>query len=101
MVHGIVKRDDKKAPVRWEGIEGNRQLQVDGSASALEVFATWADPNEKVVAGEASPGGLDDAASSSGAGLYVDMGGDDSDDSLQPPRGGMERQMWTIRNRRT
>lgn len=33
--------------MRWEGIEGNRQLQVDGSASALEVFATWADPNEK------------------------------------------------------
>lgn len=53
-----VKRDDKKAPaaptaaaregcpeVRWEGVEGNRQLQVEGSA--LEVFATWGDPNEK------------------------------------------------------
>ena len=34
-----------------------------------------------------------------GAGLYVDMGGDDSDDSLQPPRGGAPS-VWTERARR-
>lgn len=73
----IVKRDDKKAPVRWEGVEGNRQLCVEGD-SPLEVFATWGDTNEKVVAGS-----VEDVE---GEGLYDP--GEESDDSLQPPKGG-------------
>lgn len=73
----IVKRDDKKAPVRWEGVEGNRQLCVEGD-SPLEVFATWGDTNEKVVTGS-----VEDVE---GEGLYDP--GEESDDSLQPPKGG-------------
>ncbi|CAE7901548.1 unnamed protein product, partial [Symbiodinium microadriaticum] len=43
----IVKRDDKKTPVRWEGVEGNRQLLVE--PGQLEVTAIWGDPHEKVI----------------------------------------------------
>ena len=31
--------------VRWEGVEGNRQLMVD--AKDAEVYAVWGDPNER------------------------------------------------------
>ncbi|CAJ1414023.1 unnamed protein product [Effrenium voratum] len=94
----IVKRDDKKAPVRWEGVEGNRQLMVD--AKDAEVYAVWGDPNERVVGNvEASLS----ATASHGASsiypeeegqpdspgslpLYVDLHETSSPDSLQPVR---------------
>ncbi|CAE7034581.1 unnamed protein product [Symbiodinium natans] len=43
----FVKHDDKKTPVRWEGVEGNRQLLVE--PGQLEVTAIWGDPHEKVM----------------------------------------------------
>jgi len=101
----IVKRDDKKTPVRWEGVEGNRQLLVE--PGQLEVTAIWGDPHEKVIVNSEplilppdGSGGHSSAALGSDAGMaedfredlasapmYVDFGEDESPDSysLRPP----------------